>query len=411
MNFKKEYKRIFFYFFLLVIIIFIVSYLLKISRPILDNFIVPSSQPAPLIISNEEFKADVYFSNEESPVNFSALIIKEIDRAQKTLEIAMYSFKSLPLEEAVYRASERGVKVFLILGSQDQAAHDIYFNHLPKGIKRLDLGAKNESGNTALMHHKFAIIDRGEINQKLIFGSFNWTKLQEEYDQSFLLISTNGETIKSFGQEFTRLFSRNSGREKLRANAYSAWALNLRAGSSNNEVWFGPGRSDQNMEARIRELIKEAKREIKIIVWHFTDKSLAEEIIKKAETGVKIIIITDSFNFNNRDSVFPNLLAKKRELKLNNLEILTDDSLTLNTAPTSTSLAADAIPKIDQFLHHHLLIIDNEKVLFGTNNWSKSGFFFNDEASIITNESKILDRFLKSFDYNYRAGKVVLAGS
>jgi len=406
---KFKYKKIWhhcFYILIILITLFVIAILAKkIFKPF-STFIIPSSQPSQVVETKEPVIADIFFSNEPNDSNpqmtsaeFSQLIIKEIDQAEKTLEIAMYSFKSSALKEAVYRAANRGVNVTLILDLRKSKIHDKIFTDLPSNIKRLDLGFDGFD-QTALMHHKFAIIDRETLKEKLIFGSFNWTDLQAVYDRSFVLITGNHEIITSFGREFERLARGEGEKNKLNNKNYYPWDLSLKANGYSYEVWFGPGWSSNSFNNRIISLLQGAKNNIKIMIWDFTDTYLAEEILHQARAGIKITILADNFNFYSSSSVFQLLNKTKTEENLTNLEILNDH--TLNTPLIATTSATIKEESLDPFLHHHILIIDDQKILFGTNNWSKGGAYSNDESVMVSNDPKILEKFLASFYYNYQ---------
>ncbi|MEI6529631.1 MAG: phospholipase D-like domain-containing protein [Candidatus Falkowbacteria bacterium] len=406
MKFRKR-KNIFVLSIAILALLFCLFFIaIKWLRPLL-NLSEAAAKPAYTVKTEEPVLTQIYFTNENAKVDSSQLIIDEINRAQKTIEIAMYSFKSNDIRDALYKASERGVKVTLILDYRKKTENNIFLLNMPTNIKRIDVGTDNGAGGTSLMHHKFALIDRGEEKGKLIFGSFNWTQLQKDYDRSFFLLSANRELIKSFGREFDRLAGGEFSTTKLANKNYSAWDLNLKAANYNYNVWFSPGRQNGNIDREILNLISAAKKDIKIMVWDFTDKSLANEIIYRAKAGLKITIIADSLNFYNKYSVFNYLLSEKERLNLNNLEILSNDvSLQKNGQASTTIDGIVADESIDPFLHYHLIIIDQKKILFGTNNWSKGGSFFNDESAIETDDPKIINPFNESFDYNYSQGKI-----
>ncbi len=407
---KFKYRRLWrlvFYSLAVFAAIFILAALAKMAFSPFSSFLKPSSQPGRSAISGEPVAADIFFSNEPEAdgalvtgTQLLQLITKEIDQAQKTIEIAMYSLKSPIIKEAIYRANQRGVKVTLILDSRKAAVHDQFFGNLPSGIKRLDIGSAGQP--VALMHHKFALIDRGADNERLIFGSFNWTELQAVYDRSFIFMTGNHELVSSFGREFDRLAKGEGGRKKLNDNNYHPWDLNLEANSYHYEVWFGPGWDDYSFNRRIFSLLAAAKSDIKIMIWSFTDTSLAEEILRRARTGIKITILADNLNFSGSSSVFQILNEAKSKENLANLEILNDAPLAPPTRLISTSTEEEGKEELDPFLHHHLLIVDSKEVLFGTNNWSKGGSYSNDESVMVSDDPEILRKFLDSFSYNYQ---------
>lgn len=403
----KKFWRIIFYILAFSTALFVLAGLTKEIGRWFSGFIITSDQPARTVETYEPVVADIFFSNEPdaagvklSSADFLKLITTEIDQAKKTLEIAVYSVKSPLIKEAIYRAARRGVKVTLILDFRKAAIHDQFFYDMPSEIKRLDLGSDGLSLNDiTLMHHKFAIIDRGAVNEKLIFGSFNWTDLQAVYDRSYILITVNHELVTSFGREFDRLVRGEGEKNKLANVNYHPWDLNMKAGAYNYEVWFGPGWPENGFSKRIRDLLKEAKSSIKIMIWDFTDFSLAQEILRQARSGIKVTILADNFNFFSSSSVFQLLNKTKSEENLTNLEIFNDAAFSPPARSTST-ISGDT--ELDPFLHYHVLIIDDKKILFGTNNWSMGGSYSNDEAVMVSDSPEILRRFLDSFSYNYQ---------
>lgn len=395
MKFKKKNKIIIFLvlaFFLLAIFL---AFVVRLFRQPFEKMIIPDPKPFAVVSSDLPLQARFYFNDVLETEIFSEAIVKEINQATKSLEVAVYSLKSDKIKQAIIAASNRGVMVTLILDFRKAEIHDQSLADLPKEIRRLDLGSE-ERGKTVLMHHKFALIDRGEKNEVLIFGSYNWTALQEKYDPSFLMISAEKNLIASFGREFDRLSRREAGPAKLKDHKYYPWDLNLSANGYSYEVWFGPGWSNNGINWKIKSLIQSAQSEIKIMIWDFTDFSLAQEIIMKAQAGVRVKIISDDRNMNNPNSVFAYLKKEQENKKLNNLEIISD-------ANRNQELTGkDGLEGIEPFLHHHLLLVDGQRILFGTNNWSKAGSYYNDESAIVTDDPVIIANFNQSFEANYR---------
>lgn len=398
---KKKSTRLVLGLIVFVVLLFLLAQLArKLSAPVV-NYLTTDNQPAFIIQSNIPVQSELYFNNELGTSIFSDKIIGEINQAQQSLEIAVYSLKSPRIKEAIYAAAARGVEVSLIMDFRKKEIHDQFFFDLPSSIKRLDFGS-DEGGKTILMHHKFAIIDRGQATQKLIFGSYNWTELQEKFDPSFIFISANSELITSFGREFDRLARGESGPDKLKSLGYNPWDLSLSASGFQYEVWFGPGVVGNNLNNRIYTLLRDAKQEVKIMIWDFTDKGLAEEIINRARAGVKVKIITDNRSFSNQASVFPLLQEAKIRYKLANLEIISDEVRGEEAIAFVASSSDPAITEaLDPFLHYHVLIVDNQKIFFGTNNWSRAGAYNNDESAIVSNDPDIINQFSQSFEENY----------
>ncbi len=396
-QFKKLIKKYYYFALLALGIIFLLGYSLRLLLPNFEEKITIRSEAGKEVDATEPVNAEIIFNNEIGTDIFSKRIVEEFDQAQSSIEVAMYAFTLASVREAIYRADARGVKVTIITDAKKDEMHDIFFINASDSIELL-----SPSNNSTLMHHKFAIVDRDTNNAKLIFGAYNFTELQEKYDPSFLLISDNEDLIDSFGREFSRLKSSLSGLLKYKDDNYSPWDLSLKAGNYDYEVWFSPGKKGDSIKEKLVNLVQGAENNIKIMIWDFTDKDLAVEIVKKARAGIKVQMIVDTWNFNNPNSVFHYLLEAKERYSLDNFELITDHK---NGDLILAAAGEDVQADFDPFLHHHLLIIDDATALFGTNNWSRSGSYNNDESMMVTNDNQIVADFLMSFDYHYQVNR------
>ncbi len=402
MKFRRRYRRWLLIAAAFLLFLFALAFLAQRGGAVIEKWLLVKSKPSVIIETEVPVQADILFNDVAGTEIFSDRIVAEINRANKTLEIAMYAFTSVRLKEAVYEANRRGVKVTIMTDFRKKENHDIFFADAPKSIKRLEAGSET-SNKTILMHHKYALIDRGTPNQKLIFGSYNWTDLQEKYDPSFLMVSAHNELIASFGREFDRLLAGKTGVQKLRDSSYRPWDLALKADGKNYEVWFSPGREGDGIQTRLSSLINSATKDINILIWDFTDKELAVDLVRRARTGVKVTLITDTWNFNNKNSVFLYLADAKQRYNLDNFEILLDRA--------SGNRAKEAVGDVmldegfDPFLHLHVLIADGNQVLFGTNNWSRAGSYYNDESMMLSDDPAIVSSFQKAFDFQYQGNR------
>jgi phosphatidylserine/phosphatidylglycerophosphate/cardiolipin synthase-like enzyme len=385
MKYKKNKKILALSIFIALAIIIVFFLAIKIA----SYFFITNKQ-VKIVSSKTPVNLSLFFNN-NGQNDFSKKIVQEIDKSSVSLEIAVYSIKSIEIRDAILRAYLRGVKIVIITDFRKQAIHDEFFKDLPAGIKRLNLGS-NVPPKTFLMHHKFALIDRNTKQERLIFGSNNWTELQDQYDKGFMVITDNYDLISGFGREFDRLNKGLSGPDKFKDNFYNSYDLNLLDDKNQYQIFFGPSKNETGLSLAIKNMILNAKSSIKIMTWDFTDKNIADLLIKRAKQGISIEVIGDSFNVSNSKSVFNYLSSQNLE----NLEVLTDSSV-LKNATSSES--------IDPFMHYHVIITDDSKVMFGSNNLSYAGSYLNDESVIITNDSSLTSSFFKVFKTNWNNGK------
>jgi hypothetical protein len=126
------------------------------------------------------------------------VIEREVDHAGKRIDVAVYTFTSRPLAQALLDAHNRGVRVRLILDPAQAAGKYSKATYLFEN----GMDVRTERG-AGLMHHKFALID----DSILIIGSFNWTAAAEEVnDENILLLKGFSATYKSYSREFERIW-------------------------------------------------------------------------------------------------------------------------------------------------------------------------------------------------------------
>jgi phosphatidylserine/phosphatidylglycerophosphate/cardiolipin synthase-like enzyme len=68
-------------------------------------------------------------------------------------------------------------------------------------LDRMGIKIKIDSFRS-LMHHKFVLID----NQKLLTGSYNWTRTGSDINNENVLITTKKSIVKAYKHEFKRLW-------------------------------------------------------------------------------------------------------------------------------------------------------------------------------------------------------------
>ena len=131
--------------------------------------------------------------------NIRNSIINEIEKAKKTVNIAVYWFTNHELFDIIYQKQLSGVKCQLII-------HNDYINNRNTGLpfqKFIEAGGKfffSDEENP--MHNKFCIID----NKVLINGSYNWTYYAENKNsENILIIKDEAEVLNAFENEYFKL--------------------------------------------------------------------------------------------------------------------------------------------------------------------------------------------------------------
>ncbi len=149
-------------------------------------------------------KTEVYFSLSDNP---QKEIIKNINQAQASINIAMYIFTDREIALPLIKAQERGVKVRLYL-DKDQVDYQYSQSRflVQGGIKT------RVSSNKYIMHNKFAIID----NRLLLTGSYNWTFSANNRNDENLMVIDDPELIEIFQNQFVNLWTNKYSLERTR---------------------------------------------------------------------------------------------------------------------------------------------------------------------------------------------------
>ncbi len=107
------------------------------------------------------------------------LIVEEINKAKREIQVQAYSFTSMPIAKALVSAFKRRVKVQIILDKSQKTAK---FSELNFFIEH-NIPTYIDDAH-AIAHNKIIIID----SEVLISGSFNFTKAAQEKNAENLIV-------------------------------------------------------------------------------------------------------------------------------------------------------------------------------------------------------------------------------
>ncbi len=116
----------------------------------------------------------------------TALVIKAIDSARQSLELAGYSFTSRPIAQALIAARRRGVNVRVVLDKSQRTERYSSATFLANmGVPvRID-------SRYRIMHNKFLIVDGRTVET----GSFNYTYSAQHYNAENVLVVWNNPRL------------------------------------------------------------------------------------------------------------------------------------------------------------------------------------------------------------------------
>jgi phosphatidylserine/phosphatidylglycerophosphate/cardiolipin synthase-like enzyme len=143
---------------------------------------------------SDEMHNNAYFSHVH---DLRDKVISCLEGAGQTLSISLFTISDNPISQAIREAHSRGVQVKIVTDDEKitDMGSDIF------RLKHHGIPVKIDSSKS-LMHHKFVVIDRN----KVLTGSFNWTRSASEINNENILITNNQRIVSAFNQEFERLW-------------------------------------------------------------------------------------------------------------------------------------------------------------------------------------------------------------
>jgi phosphatidylserine/phosphatidylglycerophosphate/cardiolipin synthase-like enzyme len=198
------------------------------------------------------------------PQDGVAPLVKGIDRAKKSIEIAIFRFDRKEVEHALENAVKRGVFVYTLIAdtsrSGEKNLRKLEMRLLAKGVT-----VARTSDDLVRYHGKMMMVDRKE----LYILAFNFTHLDIDHSRSFGIATKNRQLV----QEAIRLFESDSKRQPYTPRCPKFLV------------------SPVNAREQLSAFIKGAKRELLIYDSKISDRAMIRLLEERAKAGVEIRIV------------------------------------------------------------------------------------------------------------------------
>jgi phosphatidylserine/phosphatidylglycerophosphate/cardiolipin synthase-like enzyme len=280
-----------------------------------------------------------------------------ISSAQRTIDFAAFEFNSPALTRAIVAAAQRGVTIRMVTddehGLEDS---DSTINQLTAvGVQVVD------DSRSALMHDKFMIID-GTV---VWTGSWNYT-INDTYRNNNNAISLRTQrAVQAYQAEFDEMFTRHEFGGRSTPNDPP---ITFTQDGTPIQIYFA---AEEAVVPALIDTIRGANRSIRFMAFSFTLDDVAEAIEQEAASGVQIQGIFETTGSNTE-------FSELRPLFCAGLQVRRDGN-----------------PFV---LHHKVFIIDDERVVFGSFNFSSSARDSNDENMLIIRDPDLAAQFIAEFN-------------
>ncbi len=140
---------------------------------------------------------DVYFTPWDDA---ETAIIDAVNKAQQRIYIQAYTWTSKPITDAVIKAKNRGVKVFMLTDKdQMQDSTTTQVPALAKAGVRVSLEVKYQNA-----HNKIILIDPQQLTGSIVTGSYNFTYSAQHRNAENVLIIRNPQLAQTYLNNWKR---------------------------------------------------------------------------------------------------------------------------------------------------------------------------------------------------------------
>ncbi|HIK40546.1 phospholipase D-like domain-containing protein [Thermoleptolyngbya sp. M55_K2018_002] len=299
---------------------------------------------------------------------------------------------------------------------QEAARRDALVMLETAGVPLIDDTADGSKGS-GLMHHKFVVVD----GQDVIVGSANFTTSDIHGDfgapdsrgnPNHLLRIQNIALAQIFTDEFNLMWGDGPGgrpdsRFGLQKPARSPRSA-LLAPTSRVTVQFSPTSPTQPWQISVNGLIGRAlsasRRQVDLALFVFSDQNLGSTLEAQHQKGVQVRALID-----------PGFAFRYYSEALDMIGVALPDSqcrIEKGNKTWERAIATVGIPTLPEgdLLHHKFAVIDQQRVITGSQNWSAAANHNNDENLLVIDNATVAAHFQREFERLYAMAELGIPG-
>jgi len=299
-------------------------------------------------------------------------LIAVIDQAETTVDLVAYDFDLRSVAEALIAAEQRGVRVRVVTESENVPDN----RHVLIDLERAGIPVIEDNRENGLMHNKFVVIDGASVWT----GSWNMTENGTYRNNNNAVLITSQALADNYTSEFEEMVARQFGPDSPTDTPYPRLTIAVEADGETQrrvelENYFSP---EDDVDDRIIAAIGRARRRIRFMAFVFTSDAIADAMLERAEDGVVVQGVMESRNVNGQYDEYQRLQSASHDVLL------------------------DGNPYI---MHHKVIIIDDETVILGSYNFSRSAEISNDENVLIIHDPAVASLFVEEFGRIYQQAR------
>jgi phosphatidylserine/phosphatidylglycerophosphate/cardiolipin synthase-like enzyme len=311
---------------------------------------------------------EVYFTdpvNLNDPASWQGSIegrlVEKINAAKSSIHIASFEFDLTPVAEALIAAKQRGVDVRWVTDDEHGLEADAEPDHGQFAMLQATGIEVRSDTRSALMHNKFWIFD-GQI---VWTGSTNITENGVFDQDNNTIVVQSPELAAIYEREFQEMWDGQFGPRSPSTLDQQVVTVN----GSRIVVIFTS--EDPALENAIVPIVKSATKSIRFLAFSFTDFPLADTMSQRAKAGVDVAGVFEKVGSETE-------AAELRTLMCRSVPVKQDGN--------------------SGFLHHKVIVVDEQIVITGSMNFSTNAEESNDENVIIIDNPEIARLYLQEFE-------------
>jgi len=314
----------------------------------------------PVVVSTSGEWYQIYFTNptcppeEERSGGLDETIADDILQAQRQVDVAAFDFDAEPMVNALIELENRGLIVRVVTDEDNGSLSSI--NRLRRnGISVV------EDKRSALMHDKFVVID-GRV---VWTGSMNFTTNGVYCNNNNIVRFDSPELAANYTAEMSEMYDSQAFGPTSPANTPNK---TLSINGVRIENYFAP---EADIAPTLAALINDADQEILFMAFSFTQEDVGEAMLDRAKAGIEVRGVFETTGSDTDFSYYPIMISEGLQVR------------------------QDGNPRI---MHHKVIIIDRDTVVFGSYNFSGSANDSNDENLLIVYDATFANAFVGEFE-------------
>ena len=308
---------------------------------------VPDVVAAPISLGSDQL-----LPLADGPSAFAA-ITASIRSARRSIDFELYEFQRLDLAGLLLDAHDRGVAVTAIKDPTERSSRSVWMQLEQGGARVLAFPIER----LTIDHVKLLIVD----GVRAIVGGINWgthSSLNHDFD-----VVATGPVVANLERVFQQ--------DLAQAGAPAI----IPPATPDRLVQVLVTRPGDGIHAAALAAIAGARRTIDVEMYVLSDSLVVDALVSAARRGVHVRVILDPTQPQNAGT----------------MTVLAGAGATVRRYSQAG----------DELLHAKLGIFDDDTVLFGSCNWSRSGFTRNHELDLLVHDARLSRTFLARMEQDW----------